>query len=1540
MDADTGIEAIPPYSDGVMRNVLHSRQIAMLLGVLTLAGFAAQASTEPAEEGSTKLVPLVRMYDQGQQWLDRAERFVAEGKYGKAIEVYQALIEKPHAGFVPLDKDNRRYGSLRTLASEKLGQLPPEALQQYRRLIDPKAKRKLDDALATGDHAALLEVATLYRHSSLGPQALRALGALEFDRGLFHQAARTWQHLLDSIDQPEPALAGQIAIAQHLAGQTDQARKGLAELKDQAPTATAHWGGQEVEIVAFVTAVLDRPVPAAASQPAGDVVRGGWSGQPTSAGPEKQLVLAPRWRRPVTQGDHLTILAEDTLRQVYSSPDTTPRARLRNGHVKVEIKNRRGSELDFIAPALLRPVLVGQQVLLRDDQGVTAWDLFTGQMLWKTDPKRFALYRTNQDDQHQHYYGGQGLFTDGGQYDLTIGGDALFILHSLPPNEASYAYRQNPPTGSCLTALSLPRQGAERWTIGLGKGSDELLRQATFLSLPCWIPASGTQPERLFVIALWEQSYQLLCLNAETGQLLWAQHLAQTPTVTGHMPPGWKQRIEQIGTPPVVRNGRVYVQNNAGVLACFQADTGQALWAYQYQTPGSSSQIIQHHVIQARRNGQALTSRVNPLVVDDETLLALPADSEKLLCLSTETGRLLWSTPTQSLRHLTPVDNARFALSGGGLALGSRADGKIIHRSKLKNPVGRPAVTDTSLLICTDDTIARVSLDDYSVQRFPPVDRKGLLGNLLVAQGNVIAANIAGICAYLGYDDAYDVLTERIDQAQPNDAPALLIQRAGLSMTAGEYQAALADYLACREKLASLGQDEARKIEIILTPRLQQAYLARGDHPPAELTGQELIDWRLKMYGLAEELASTDQQKARMLIRLAKFHEDIGQFGRATSLAQQLSDTYPEEMIGEVVIGPAASYHLVDQQAGLEPARLWAQNFIRRLIRIHGPEVYADINRQARDALDQAGNDPHALRAVAKRWPNSQAAFDALLAAAESYYRSAETLPTDQATKALAEARALLGRLSNTENPHRISATAALLAFEVDSGAIVSANYLRETLQQVPAQTPIAFADLQGPLDTVLARIDRREVTLPTGRNHPQTAPASNPTATPAVSLLRPPLARLYTLADPPGYLLCDQAFRPVRVGSLLLAQRGFATCLLDPAAPSADLAVKGMAMIPIPSGSYTVGRILRSQQLIAATSNDGTIAAIASPTQVVALNFAEKSIAWKILPGAMNIGKVEWMGIGDDRVVLCGDKGIAVGLDIRTGKVAWRIFYLGDSMSASAGPIFTDGVMILRGRKPSTVGLYDAAGGKLLWQGQADSGRAIGVRTSPAGHIATLVDGELTGRATDRPGRAILTRTYRAEDKPMLLACSEDRLAVLPKFGQPEIHLLSLTDPSAEPVVLDLATREAPAAAPARVLLDDQATTVLFSPTGKATPASHPTWLQPTQGLGVMRFSHSGQRLWMRILDDSAEHLTLGRPVADEKYLVIYAHNIRPAEPSACYLVERSGGKVMQTITLAPGKEADEKQVERNRRIGMVFMVDGRLCVETFDGIGIFGAP
>jgi outer membrane protein assembly factor BamB len=350
--------------------------------------------------------------------------------------------------------------------------------------------------------------------------------------------------------------------------------------------------------------------------------------------------------------------------RAYRGRSVRTEGRLRGGAIEIESTFNREKET-FIAPPAVHPVVDRGWVIYRNDEAVVGRDLLTGELVFKSFhlplERDLAGRRTSPI--------GERWIGDDGRYGLTVGGGMVYALADFIPYglhaqllRARRTGRSPEPDTSLLVALSLADEGREVWRLGGPDTDDDVASACKFLSAPTYVDG------RLYVLAVHLERYYLLCIEAESGELIWRSEVAQQPPPPAGRSYYTHTLISSSGSPPAVSEGRVFVTTNTGVVAAIDAETGEPIWAVEYPSDAAGSV----------RTGQGVKKRypsANPLIVARGLLVCLPADHDRVMALRVESGREAWQQGLGDRRTLSALDDERVLLTGEGFAAVSLLDG-------------------------------------------------------------------------------------------------------------------------------------------------------------------------------------------------------------------------------------------------------------------------------------------------------------------------------------------------------------------------------------------------------------------------------------------------------------------------------------------------------------------------------------------------------------------------------------------------------------------------------------------------------------------------------------------------------------------------------------------------------------------------------------------------------------------------------------------------------------------------------------------------
>ena len=1197
-------------------------------------GGQSQTPSDGADGEGPGGMQLVDVDQAAEERLQEIAGWAEQKRYSDAVDALHALMTaQDKAGLTLAPGPGRRYGTPVDAAARLLATLPDEALDLYVKRHELAAKKLFDQARHDRDEARLLSAGRCYFHTLDGAKALSLAAAIAFDKGGFLQAAALWERLAREhrrLPTDRALLLTKACAAYRLAGLPEKAASLAQQVKEQHAAAAAAVAGQRVLLAAFVEKVLAaephtsrtplKPVsawPSAAGAPDGVAVMVDCDAAPLPIRVEPESVRAG--------------LLEALLGVGIgggASPDGVMAVAFDSGRVRIRKFVPGQPAVAFDLPPLVHPVTVGGMLLSRLESAVVAVSLESGKELWRTRDLPMHVEAPGSDGS-----GGiqLALAGDMGRYTLTVGdGRAYTVCKFSRLGRPTWRLSDGDTTaagdGSSLVALSVRPDGAQvAWEIGGGKGSDELLRQAKYLSAPTF------HEGRLYVLARRANRYHALCLSAADGTLHWETPLGLVPMRGGAMM-SWHQAYAlevttERGSLPAVADGMAYFATNAGIVEALDTVRGEPVWAHQYDSAvtGSSEKAstidLQGQAIRVATLRQPYWP-VNPLVVAQGRLVCLPCDSDSVLALHAQRGDLLWRRSRQGQRDLTALDEETVLLSGPDVLTLDLCDGAGGQR-RPNRILGRPAVTAESILAAGEGSIVRVDRARGVVEARPVPEAGAALGRLVLAEGRLAAACAAGWSLYADYDTTWGVLRSALDaEKQP-------ARRAALGMRAGML-ALSADRLADAAEQLTAAKDEARRA---------------GDSPTADRLDCLLFEARMRQYRAAggkedagrfldqaARHASTAAQRRQVLVEQVRHQEALGRPAEAARQAQAAVDVQAERW-----------------WAGAEtalPEYFLARSEIARLIGKYGRDVYAPFDAKMSAALDRASakQDVDAMVAAARRWPHAARRGEALLKAGEILFQRAVSLPRPDVELAMKASRILGEASSEMQQEARVQALAAQVVVDLRFRPHLASVLAGELRAFAPA-TPVRFGEFSGTVQELLARAEE-------ARKRPL------PPEDPEFGALRLPLRLAYEAPTGAVSVLRGARGRAVRVGErLFLCTEGELICL-DAGRDDADSARLWSVELP-----QRPGAIQRVGQL----SSDGRRVAILERDTLLAVDVLSGKVAYRNPLDWMGprgwiraVGEGDWLAVADyDAYLTC--------LNIATGKRVWRTRILGFDIGATS---------------------------------------------------------------------------------------------------------------------------------------------------------------------------------------------------------------------------------------------------------------------------------
>lgn len=582
-----------------------------------------------------------------------------------------------------------------------------------------------------------------------------------------------------------------------------------------------------------------------------------------------------------------------------------------------------------------------------------------------------------------------------------------------------------------------------------------------------------------------------------------------------------------------------------------------------------------------------------------------------------------------------------------------------------------------------------------------------------------------------------------------------------------------------------------------------------------------------------------------------------------------------------------------------------------------------EADRHAKAALDdaRARGDATALCAVARRWPKSTWADDALFAAAELCYRRAHTDTGEAADKLLLKAvRCLSAVAGMADSPLRVSATVGLAIIYARGGLKVFVGQTLNDVRDLPDHTPVAFADVRSRLGSLIREIDGGK--LPTCVRAPLIS-----------GVIQPPLRRIFSVAGADVFIARDHGYRPVRFGGHIAMIQGPRVLLVDTAASEYRMNWAGltarrrpMRWTPMPAWEC---------RGVAALSRDGRVLAVAHGQSAGAVSVETGKGLWAHTMSDFGLLDPRSFSVGQDVAVVAdqGNRVACVAMD--TGKLKWTRDLKPCRQTCLDGVQITAGHVLVRHDDWRNLTCMRIATGEVLWQLR---GGYLEAHAATDGLVVLMADGELFVSDITDPGKRLWSRKYGKDSDAVILGLSANKIAVLPRESSNQIQVLSLMGGRGIGT-FTAADFGGNRASPVEVRFGDRGLVVVCSsgPTGwrrgvYGLPAE-------ISGLNVQRFDLKTKRAcWSRDVQSPSRTTLYSLPmVMGRKHVVVRAQTTGESGPAFVAILDRATGKVVQKIDLGPPPPGAAK--ERPHITGQPVMMGGRLCVEDSRGVTIYGS-
>ncbi len=774
------------------------------------------------------------------QQLEESEQAIEEERYSDAVLGLGKLLQRSAdasnsddvAGqdfFLDAGLDNLDAIAIESLlrrAEDLLGRLPDKGLDIYELNYGAAAKRAFEEAAVGPDWVALKDVVRRYFHTPAGYQAAYLWGYHELQTGRPLAAARLFQRLAAQRraasvlgGQLDAALALSLKLAEREESQVRAALRNVPadpaaparadryRLADQDVPAPA--SGDELAWLEKHFPPLQRTTP---PPPVDYPVAGGDPSRALSEGGQTPL-SASRWKVETTTGSVETEELRTTAQSLASQGELPP-------------------------PTWL-PLRVGDQLLMRTTERLMGVDFETGKRVWEY-PWESSTGEPEQLPFDEEELSSSLLLKQRVWFDLPYGRmssdeERVYLLDNLAqietnrrftpfgrqPIQRGVAQRKN--TGAnTLVALKLKSQGKLLWRVGVGEEVPTIFSDAFFLGPP--LPIDG----RLYVMAELAGDICLLCLDPDTGSLLWRQQILAIET--GDIESDVVRRVS--GSMPAYQDGVLVCPTGAGAIVAVDLASRSLLWGTKYRR---SNELDNAVAGRGNFDPTRLMQRWHdgtPQIVDGAVYVT-PLESDRLYAFDLLTGEPRFPEIQRSgMRYLAGVRDQQVILVGNrevhayDTGTGRRNWTATVNDTGQNAQVAGTGVFGGNLFFVplTNRQIASIDLAKGDVVHRQTMDFE--LGNLLQAGGQLISQSPTEVAVAFGQQWLRPTVDQRLTE-NPEDLWAIK-RKAQLLIEDGQRDEAL-EWLAKARRL-SVTDEEVRSLSVsAMLGALQDDFVAQTD---------------------------------------------------------------------------------------------------------------------------------------------------------------------------------------------------------------------------------------------------------------------------------------------------------------------------------------------------------------------------------------------------------------------------------------------------------------------------------------------------------------------------------------------------------------------------------------------------------------------------------------------------------------------------------------------------------------------------------------
>ena len=758
--------------------------------------------------------------------IDRARERIASGEFTQAIRFLDEVLADRQDSFVTT-KDAGGYRGLKDTACNMIRDLPPEGIELYESMFGPIARKKLGEALATGNFAEVRLVSQRYFYTSAGFDAALLLAQHEADEGRHQSAIILYQQLQETPRAAailNPQLSLMAAQSWHALGNNERAEALLekAATSSTRKNPTVVVAGREIKLtgdtVSWFEERIGIPLTMGTSLEKEWLLSGGNSarnGRSEGGLPHTRV----RWQARLLNRPQFEEVYDDLLSSMEQRETPLPGAGI--------------------------PLAVGNTIVATTAHNVVAFDFRTGKRMWQTQPQRVAEFEQllslqedsslNEPNLELAQTFARRIWNDYLYNSISSDGERVFVIRDLTlaqmvesdflavPMRGGGMLGESGVTANRLCAYDLFTQGKLVWEIDGAARADELAG-AFFLGAPLAVN------DLLYCLAEIKSSIHLVAIDRHTGNLMWLQQLAD---LHAGIPLDPFRRLQ--GAVPSYEAGMMVCPTAAGVLVGYNLEKNAIAWHFRYENNRTALEYLRRARGRSHDTpGEWIDGNV---ILSDGCILLSPPEANSIYCIDLLTGQLIWERPRDDGIYVAGVDDGLVLIAGSHqLTAVSLQDGRPLwEREKVSLPSGATPSgrgffsSNKYFLPLSNGQVIAIDLRNGEIVERVVARSGAILGNLISHRGAIISQN----GRFLECFDQIEVLrrmTETKLAKNPDDAEALRTL-GEITYNEGNLVAAI-EYL---EKADSLSPGDLRTHEVLaecLLEAIEKDYSAYRDRIP------------------------------------------------------------------------------------------------------------------------------------------------------------------------------------------------------------------------------------------------------------------------------------------------------------------------------------------------------------------------------------------------------------------------------------------------------------------------------------------------------------------------------------------------------------------------------------------------------------------------------------------------------------------------------------------------------------------------------------